>query len=220
MKKISHAVEAVVSGHPAIAFGLHHRLLNLTRLARYLRPGVAAQTHKDVSESAILMSLSRLQGRWARSRLQAMATLVLDKVSIVSGLCSVTLAKTRTTHAELHRVFTSIQERNGFITITEGLRETTVIVEEENFPLLRKALSSRPKIVNRNLASVGMTFSEKYLSVKGVLHQLLEQVALQNINVLEVASTATEFYIYVEEKDVEVAFSAIFHRFGRSSRGA
>jgi aspartokinase len=63
-----------------------------------------------------------------------------------------------------------------------------------------------------------MTFSERYLSVKGVLHQLLEQVALQNINVLEVASTATEFYIYVEEQDVEVAFAAIFRRFGRTRK--
>jgi aspartokinase len=215
MKKISDAVATVAGGHPALAFGLRHRLLNLTQVARYLRASVAAQTHKDVSESAILMSLSRLQRRWARSRPQTTKALVLDKVSIVSGLCSVTLAKTQTTHRELNRVFTSIQEHNGFITITEGLRETTVIVEEENFSLLRKALSSRPKIVNRNLASVGMSFSERYLKVKGVLHQLLEQVALQDINVLEVASTATEFYIYVEEKDVEIAFAAIFHRFGR-----
>ncbi len=167
MKKISSAVETVVAGHPALAFGLHHRLLNLTQLARYLRPSVAAQTHKDVSESAILMSLSRLQRKWARSRLQATESLVLDKVSIVSGLCSVTLAKTQTTHRELNRVFTSIQERNGFITITEGLQETTVIVEEENFSFLRKALSSRPKIVNRSLASVGMSFQREVFDGEG-----------------------------------------------------
>jgi len=218
MRKISEAVETIVGGHPALAFGLHHRLLNLTKLARFLRASVEAQTRKEVSESAVLMSLSRLQRKWSGSRPQKTDSLVLDKVSIVSGLCSVTLAKTQTTHRELNRVFTAVQEQNGFITITEGLREITVIVEEENFARLRKSLSSRPKIVHRNLASVGMTFSERYLSVKGVLHQLLEQIALQNINVLEVASTATEFYIYVEERDVEIAFASIFHRFGRPRR--
>lgn len=216
MRKISEAVETIVGGHPALAFGLHHRVLNLTKLARFIRASVEAQTRKEVSESAVLMSLSRLQRKWSRTRPQKTDALVLDKVSIVSGLCSVTLAKTQTTHRELNRVFTSVQEQNGFITITEGLREITVIVEEENYARLRKALSSRPKIVHRNVASVGMTFSERYLRVKGVLHQLLEQIAIQNINVLEVASTATEFYIYVEERDVEVAFAAIFHRFGRS----
>jgi aspartokinase len=218
MKKISEAVEGTIAGHAALAFAFHHRLMNLTKLARFLRPSVEAQTQKRVSESAILMSLSRLSKKWARGRPQKTEALVLDKVSIVSGLCSVTLAKTQTTHRELNRVFTAVSEQSGFITITEGLREITVIVEAENLGLLRKALSSRPKIVNRNLASVGMTFSERYLDVKGVLHQLLEQVALQSVNVLEVASTATEFYIYVEEKDVEVAFAAIFHRFSRPSR--
>jgi aspartokinase len=216
MRKISDAVETLVGSHPALSFGLSNRLLNLTQLARFLRPSVAAMTHKDVSESAVLMSLSRLSRKWKTTHPQKSGKLVLDKVSIVSGLCSVTLAKTQTTHREMHRVFTRVQERNGFITITEGLREITVIVEEENYPLLRKALSSRPKLVNRNLASVGMTFSERYLGVKGVLHQILEQVALQNINVLEIASTATEFYVYVEENDVEAAFSSIFHRFGRA----
>lgn len=218
MRRISKAVETLVGGHPALAFGMHHRFLNLTKLARFLRASVEAQTSKEVSEAAVLMSLSRLQRKWSRARPQKTDALVLDKVSIVSGLCSVTLAKTQTTHRELSRVFTAVQERNGFITITEGLREITVIVEEENYVLLRKALSSRPKIVHRDVASVGMTFSERYLSVKGVLHQLLEQIALQNINVLEVASTATEFYIYVAERDVEIAFAAIFHRFGRTRR--
>lgn len=218
MKKISESIEEIVEGHPALSFGMHHRLLNLTQVARFLRPGVEAQTHKEVTEAAILMSLSRLQKKWTRKRPQKADLLVLDKVSIVSGLCSVTLAKTQTIHRELNRVFTAVQEQNGFITLTEGLRETTVIIEAENFNLLRKALSARPKIVHRNVASVGMTFSERYLNVKGVLHQLLEQVALQNVNVLEVASTATEFYIYVEEKDVEVAFASIFHRFGQRQR--
>jgi len=218
MRKIADAIETIVEGNPALAFGIHHRLLNLTKLARFLLRSVEAHTRKEVSDSAVLMSLSRLQRKWSKSRPQKTDALVLDKVSIVSGLCSVTLAKTQTTHRELNRVFTAVQEQNGFITITEGLREVTVIVEEENFGRLRKALSSRPKIVHRSVASVGMTFSERYLSVKGVLHQILEQIALQNINVLEVASTATEFYIYVEEKDVEVAFAAIFHRFGRTRR--
>jgi aspartokinase len=217
MQKISDAVAKTVLAHASLSFGLHHRLFNLTQLARFLRPSVEAQTQKGVSESAIVMSLSRLQRKWSRSRPMKTAPLLLDRVSIVSGLCSVTLAKTRTTHRELNRVFTAVQERNGFITITEGLRETTVIIDAENLAELRRSLGSRPKIVHKNVASVGMTFSEKYLNVKGVLHQLLEQVALQNINVLEVASTATEFYIYVQEKDVEIAFSAIFHRFGRVS---
>ena len=60
-----------------------------------------------------------------------------------------------------------------------------------------------------------MTFDSRYLKVKGILHQLLEEIALQNINVIEVTSTATEFCVFLEQADVQLAFDAIFNRFGR-----
>jgi len=65
---------------------------------------------------------------------------------------------------------------------------------------------------------VGVAFDERYLKVKGILFQLMEEIALQNINVIEIASTATEFSIFLREEDVQLAFDAIFNRFSR--RGA
>ena len=210
MKKISEAVETLIEGHPGLRFGFHHRLLNLSQLARFLRPSIEAQTHKEVTESAVLMNLSRLSRRAAPTPGSHEEELVLDKVSVQSGLCSATFLKTPESHRQLNRVFQRIRSRNGFITVTEGIREITVIVEAENLELLRGA-----RIVHRNLASVAVTFDSRYLKVKGILHQLLEEVALQNINVIEVTSTATEFCVFLEQADVQLAFDAIFNRFGR-----
>ncbi|HEY7817166.1 MAG TPA: hypothetical protein VIG29_03030, partial [Vicinamibacteria bacterium] len=78
MKKIADAIEEVIEGNPALAFGIHHRLMNLTQLARFLRPSVEAQTRKEVSDAAVLMSLSRLQRKWWRSRPQKTDRLLLD----------------------------------------------------------------------------------------------------------------------------------------------
>lgn len=210
MKKISEAVETLIEGHQGLRFGFHHRLLNLSQLARFLRPSIEAQTHKEVTESAVLMNLSRLSRRAAPTPGSHEEELVLDKVSVQSGLCSATFLKTPESHRQLNRVFQRIRSRNGFITVTEGIREITVIVEAENLELLRGA-----RIVHRNLASVAVTFDSRYLKVKGILHQLLEEVALQNINVIEVTSTATEFCVFLEQADVQLAFDAIFNRFGR-----
>ncbi len=215
MKKISEAVETLIEGHQGLRFSFHHRLLNLSQLARFLRPSIEAQTQKEVTESAVLMNLSRLSRRAAPAPGSHEDELVLDKVSVQSGLCSATLLKTPESHRELNRVFQRIQSRNGFITVTEGIREITVIVEAENLELVLGALSAAPRIVHRDLASVGMTFDSRYLKVKGILHQLLEEVALQNINVIEVTSTATEFCVFLEQADVQLAFDAIFNRFGR-----
>lgn len=218
MLKISEAVEELVESHEALRFGFYHGLLNLTKVARFLRPSIEAQTKKEVTEAAVLMNLSRLQKKLARLPQSRRERLVLDKVNIQSGLCAATVAKSPTSHRELNRVFSRIQSKGGFITVTEGLREVTVIVEAENLPLLTSALSSPPRILHENLASVSVAFDKRYLKVKGILFQLLEEIALQDINVIEIASTATELSIFLREDDVQTAFDALYNRFSR--RGA
>lgn len=215
MIRISEAVEDIVETHPQLRFGFYHGLLNLTKVARFLRPSIEARTKKEVTDAAVLMNLSRLQTKLARLPQSSRDHLVLDKVNIQSGLCAATVGKSATSHRELNRVFNRIHAKNGFITVTEGMREVTVIVEAENVKLLTSALSSPPRILHEELAAVGVAFNERYLDVKGILFQLMEEVALQDINVIEIASTATEFSIFLREEDVQLAFDAIFNRFSR-----
>ena len=217
MIRISEAVQEIVETHAALRFGFYHDLMNLTKVARFLRPSIEARTKKEVTDAAVLMNLSRLQKKLARlpQPQSRRDKLVLDKVSIQSGLCAATVAKSPTSHRELNRVFNRVQSRNGFITVTEGMREVTVIVEAENLRLVTSALSSPPRILHDDLAAVGVAFDERYLKVKGILFQLMEEIALQNINVIEIASTATEFSIFLREEDVQLAFDALFNRFSR-----
>ena len=48
MIKISEAIERIVDGHPGLRFGFYHRLLNLSQLARFLRPSIEAQRGTQV----------------------------------------------------------------------------------------------------------------------------------------------------------------------------
>ena len=150
MIRISEAVQEIVETHAALRFGFYHDLMNLTKVARFLRPSIEARTKKEVTDAAVLMNLSRLQKKLARlpQSQSRRDKLVLDKVSIQSGLCAATVAKSPTSHRELNRVFNRVQSRNGFITVTEGMREVTVIVEAENLRLVTSALSSPPRILH------------------------------------------------------------------------
>lgn len=219
MIRISEAIDELVDAQPGLGFGFYHDLLNLTRVARYLKPSIEARTKKEVSEAAVLMNLSRRQKKLGATSPSARTKLQLDKITIQSGLASVTVTKSAKTHSELSRVYHRLQSQDGFITVTEGLQEVTVIVEAENLERVTSALRSAPKSLQRELASVSVTFSERYLAVKGILHQILEEVALQDINVLEIASTATEFSVFLRESDVQLAFDAIFNRFARQDGG-
>jgi aspartokinase len=216
--KISDVIYAIIVENPSLNFAFHHRLLNLSQLARFILPAVATRTRKDVTESAVLMNLSRLQKKHASFAVDENKDLVLDKVTVQSGLCTLTVSNTTVIHHRLNELIPKIRRDGGYVTMTEGVGEITAIMEDEYFDLGVEALGERPRNVHRRIASVGVKFSERILHRPGIIYQVLQQVVLQNINVIEVASTATELNIYLTEDDVEHAFESIFRRFSRSKR--
>jgi aspartokinase len=66
--------------------------------------------------------------------------------------------------------------------------------------------------------AVGVKLSEDAISRPGVIYHLIGQVTLQNINIIEVASTATEFSIYVQSEDALMALDSIYARFAAQTR--
>lgn len=220
MLKISDAVEAIIVENASLSFCFHHRLLNLTQLARYIQPAVATRAQKEASDSAILMALSRLQSKRLGDAPQAQAPLRLNKLTVHSDLCTLTF----TNHPEIHRNLTSliaeVRRDNGFVTLSEGIGEVTIILDEHNYELARRVSSNKPIYEHRNVASVSMKFAKDQLACSGILYQILQQVTLQNINVIEVVSTATEFFIYMTEEDAEIAFESLYRRFGKRSKSS
>jgi aspartokinase len=69
--------------------------------------------------------------------------------------------------------------------------------------------------VNQDIASVGVKFHEKFIEVPGLLYMILQVVTMQHINIVELASTATEVIIYIDQKDIYLAFDAILSKFGK-----
>lgn len=214
MRTIAEAVREIVLHDPFLHTGLYHRLLNLSQVARFLEPLVAAHTRKAVTSSAILMSLSRLQQQLTADVPEEEAFLV-DRISVQTQLCSVTFAKTAETHRALNRLFNRVQEARGYITVTEGHTEITVLIEAAFVPEERELAALSLRKIERGLAGLGVQFREQYAEEPGLLYRLLQQLVFQRINVVEVTSTLTEFTIYVHQADLQRAFDALYHRFAR-----
>jgi len=220
MLKISDALRDMINASPWLIFGFHHRLFNLTKVSAFLRTLVEARTHKEVQPSAILMNLSRLQSRRVEGHANLDAEFFVDKIHIHSGLCTITFPKSEATHRHLYGIVAKVHERRGFLTLTEGIGEITVILGQENLDMTLNTLAVAPRLVNMQVGAVGVSFQEKFLAVSGLLYRLLQHVALQNINVIEITSTATEFNIFLDEADVRLAFDSIYQGFSKRTRRA
>lgn len=129
------------------------------------------------------MNLSRMHRKLAQISPHNAQPFYIDKINIHTDLCSFTLSKTSQSHRELNRMYSDIQKRDGFMTITEGISEITAIVESENFDFASRALTDPIRLVNQNIASVGVKFQAKFIEVLGLLYMILQTVTMQHSNI-------------------------------------
>lgn len=213
MKTITDIISSIIGENPFLQFGFSHKLFNLSQLAKFLQPLVEVRAKKEVTLSALTMSLSRLQRRRLKVAPEIQKFRV-ENIQIFSNLCTFTFVKTPQIHEKIHALYTHIQGQNGYMTLSEGNNEITLITEETYQQKVKEVVTENPKYSNEDVACVGVRFSEKYIDVPGFLYAVLQQVNLQRINIVELASTYTEFILYIHTKDTKLAFETLFRCFG------
>jgi aspartokinase len=213
MLKITDAVLDLISRNSFLQMGLSHRLLNITQLAKFLRPLVEARVKKDVQASAIAMALSRKQRELEAEQVEAESPFKVDNITVHSDLFAVTYAKSKDIHRVVNEIYNKIQRRGGYITITEGVNEITLIVESGFASYIADTVSDTPVSEHRSVASLGIKFNVRYLNIPGFFYRVFQQLYFQKVNLLEIASTATELILYIDQADVRLAFDTLYNCF-------
>lgn len=216
MQKISNALRELIEGNPFLQTGLRHRLLNLSQLARFVLPQLKARTKKQVQPSAVLMSLSRLQRELAVDPKAKSSSFKIHNMTANSDLVVMTFMKTVHVHKGVNEFYTRLQKQSAYITVTEGANEITIIFNKDHLPRLKGSIGEKPVFQNLHVASLALKFDLRYARVPGFLYFILQQLYFQNINIVELASTASELIIYLEEGDLRLAFDTIYNGFVRT----
>lgn len=212
MIKVADAVREIVDHDPALKNGLAQKLMNLSQVARHIRSTVEARTHKPVQLGAITMALSRLRDELAP--LDAGPPLRLaDRITVQRGLVVLTFPNAPQVHAGLLELQERMRRARRYLTITEGIREITLIVEQSLLADVSETVPLQPSRTVRGVASLTVSLTERNLVTPGVLYRLLQPLALQGVNLVEVASTTTEFHVYLTENDVMLAMDSLYAAF-------
>jgi hypothetical protein len=212
MLKISDSVRAIVEADPALRTALTQRLLNLSQVARHIRAAVEARTQKPVQHAAIAMSLSRLQSELPEAGAGRPLRLA-RRITVQRDLAVLTYPNTPRVQEGLLAVQHEVRRSGGYLTISEGIREITLILEGPDLPAARQAVPDRPSRVRTGIASLVVGLSEEDLGTPAVLYRILQPLALQGINLAEVTSTTREFHLYLAEDDVRLALDSLYAAF-------
>lgn len=100
--------------------------------------------------------------------------------------------------------------KNVFCTFSQGIYETTLVVSDSIVPLV-KELFANERIIssNTNLSLITVRLPSENTACPGVYYYLFKELAWDNINIVEVISTANEFTIVVGDHDIHRAFTIL-----------
>lgn len=214
MLKISDSIEEVISNNSFLNFGICNHLLNLSRVAEFIKPLIETRVKKDVKSSAILMSLSRLQREKCKKKVFTEEYKIVNLV-IYSNLCSMTFFESDDVRNKLSEIYKEIKKQRGRITIIQSIEEVALIINDKHVRTIEKFIKEKPKNIQSNLAALGIYFDPKHYETPGFIHYITQQIAIQGISIYEIASTFSELIIYVEQKKIRLLFDTIHNCFSK-----
>ena len=212
MIKIPEVVRELVLHNDFLAFGVSKKLFNLSALSEFLHANVENRTKKSVQNPAILMALSRLQKSFSKISLTK-KSFEIEKISATSHLCTLTFFRTDSTLQQIFSLQKKLFIQNIFFAFSQSSNEITIILPAEFLAIARSEISDFPKSENPEIAALSIQFSAQTAAQSGLLFFLLQTIYFQNINLVEITSTFTEFVFYLPQKDLKRAFSALHDRF-------
>lgn len=210
---IPHAVEEVVKKKPFIESALVEGLINLSALARQLKPEIERKVGKEVNDSAIIMALNRLVPRLERIAYISTREVVqnIGDIIVRSNLEDYTFRNSATLYQCQSELLRRIQEiKDIFCTFSQGIYETTLVVSSSISQLVDEIFAEEHKIAQgANMSSITVKLPLENTKCPGVYYYIFKELAWDNINVLEVISTTNEFTLVVSDSDIQNAFTIL-----------
>lgn len=210
MITVSEVVARIIKDSPFLEEGVSNGLINFSSLARKMKPEIEKITFKPVTVGAIVMSLKRLSSEIRR---QANISQIIQNPDLLvrSNLIEYTVKNSDLLVSTQIQLLEQIAaEQSSFLILTQNIYETTIIASSSLKETIAGMFKSESIISHfDNLSAVTIKLPEETIHTPGAYYHILKLLAWDNINLIEVTSSYTEFTIILDQKDVDRAFSVL-----------
>lgn len=213
MNSIGKITEELINKSPFLREAMTDDLINISALARKLKPEIEEMIGAEVKEGAIVMAIKRMTPGLYH-RLNVKITNVMGDLGdflVRSNLSDITFENSdslKTKQAEL--VHEINKENDSFFTICKGVTETTFIVSSHHDAMIMRLFKNEKlKAHSTDLASVTVKLPSVNTEIYGIYYYILKHLAWEGINIVELVSTSNEFTIVVKQDFVDKAFKIL-----------
>lgn len=212
MLRVSDIVEEEVRRTAFLEAALTDGIINHSALARRLRSRVERRLLRKVSVAAVMMALRRLEPGLAR-RIggRGRALPAVGDLTVRSNLMEFTFRNSATLRASHRRFLGRLAHApDGFVTYTQGVSQVMLIVSASLERAVEEVFAGESRVATlKNLSALVLHLAPAVVKTPGSYYRILKQLAWQEINVIDVVSTYTEFTIILDDSQVNAAFAAL-----------
>jgi len=214
MIKIQPTVREIVLKELEAYLALAEGYMNMTSYAYHIKPKVEELTKKQVTITSLVVSLSRIRKEIRKAK-PLIHDVKITNITTKLPLTEIAYERSSTFLRELESLQKHIRvSPDDFFTVTAGTIEVDIICSANLEKNIIKHFKIKPKIINHNLAAVGVSYGPEVFNTPNVFFSLLSVTARARINIEELVSTPTELIFIVAEKDFSktVALFSELHR--------
>ncbi len=210
MITVPEAVEEIIRMSPSLAEGLSMGIINISSVARKIKPEVEKKALKEVSEGAVIMALNRLADSIHKREAGARRIFArAPNLMVRSNLMEITFSHSGRLMQKQKMLLERIEgKRDPFINVTRSISETTIIAGRELSEDIAEIFRGEHALAQIDgLSSLTVQLPAGTAWVPGVYSFILRALAWEGINVVEVVSTLNELTIILEDDNIDRAFS-------------
>ncbi len=214
MLSIGKVTEDIINRSPFLREAMSENLINVSSLARKIKPEIEVLLGSEVKEGAIVMAIKRMSpGVFHKVSLKLISVIGnLGDFLVRNDLIDLTFQNTATVNKhEASELMTLLEsDPEGFYTISRGVTETTIIASTQlKDKLIDLLKDSKLKSINENLASITVKLPKSNMEMYGIYYYILKHLAWEGLNIMQIISTTNEFTIVLKEDEIERAFKVL-----------
>jgi hypothetical protein len=213
MLSIAHKVEQIVAESAFLTEGLTLGLINLSELARQLRPQLESELWKPVGQAAVVMALRRLAERLpAHGTSQAILLAPRMGELTTRNELSISTYRLSDNSHECQRQLLALAEPypGMYVTVTRGVHEMLVVCSHPLAHLVDEAFGMERLLARADhLTALTLRLNPETRRTPGVYHAVLKKLAWDKISVVNMMCTFSELTILLEQSQTGAAFTAL-----------
>jgi len=213
MSSISKITEDIINRSPFLREAMTENLINISALARKIIPEVEKVTNKEIKEGAIVMAIKRMTPG-VYHKLDVKIKKVIGGIGaflVRSDLVDFTFENSESLReCQSNLVKLVNNDKESFFALCKGITETTYILNTKYIADVNRIFAKEhQKTHTLDLSSITVKLPETNTETFGVYYYIMKHLAWDGINIEQVVSTANEFTVIVDSKDIDDAFKIL-----------